>query len=94
MFWCFRHVSQLDKPSKRYRNVHADVFVIADEDDNGRRSLGVTRIGTLKLCFCFTVKLVASFFTFCCISYSFSCISVIFFLSLAYQLFSFDSVLL
>ena len=32
--WC-RHVSQLDKPSKRYRNVHADVFVIADDDDNG-----------------------------------------------------------
>ena len=30
-----RHVSQLDKPSKRYRGVHADVFVIADEDDNG-----------------------------------------------------------
>ena len=28
-------MSQLDKPSKRYRNVHADVFVIADDDDNG-----------------------------------------------------------
>lgn len=28
-----RHVSQLDRPSKRYRNVHADVFVIADEDE-------------------------------------------------------------
>lgn len=28
-----RHVSQSDRPSKRYRNVHADVFVIADEDE-------------------------------------------------------------
>ena len=28
-----RYVSQLDRPSKRYRNVHADVFVIADEDE-------------------------------------------------------------
>lgn len=33
-----RHVSQSDKPSKRYRNVHADVFVIADEDEeNGTK---------------------------------------------------------
>ena len=33
-----RHVSQSDRPSKRYRNVHADVFVIADEDEeNGMR---------------------------------------------------------
>ena len=31
--YVLRHVSQLDKPSKRYRNVHADVFVIADEDE-------------------------------------------------------------
>ena len=32
-----RHVSQTDRPSKRYRNVHADVFVIADEDEeNGK----------------------------------------------------------
>ena len=37
----YRHVSQLDKPSKRYRNVHADVFVIADEDDNGMYSMYV-----------------------------------------------------
>ena len=33
MYAIHRHVSQLDKPSKRYRNVNADVFVIADEDE-------------------------------------------------------------
>ncbi len=30
---CSDHVAPLEKPGKRYRNVHADVFVIADEDD-------------------------------------------------------------
>jgi hypothetical protein len=29
-----RHVSSHDKPSKRYRNVNADVFSIADDDDD------------------------------------------------------------
>ncbi len=29
-----KHVAPLDKPGKRYRGVHADVFVIADEDDD------------------------------------------------------------
>ena len=30
-----RHVTPIDKPGKRYRNVHADVFVIADDEENG-----------------------------------------------------------
>ncbi len=35
-----KHVAPLDKPGKRYRGVHADVFVIADEDDeNGTYSV-------------------------------------------------------
>ena len=28
-----RHVSQSESRSKRYRGVHSDVFVIADEDE-------------------------------------------------------------
>ena len=32
-----RHVQPLERPGKRYRNAHADVFVIADEDEeNGK----------------------------------------------------------
>ncbi len=33
VFVCSEHVAPLGKPGKRYRNVNADVFVIADEDD-------------------------------------------------------------
>ena len=29
----------MDRPSKRYRNVHADVFVIADEDEENGGSV-------------------------------------------------------
>ncbi len=45
-----RHVSQLDKPSKRYRNVHADVFVIADEDDNGMYRMHVCACAFIWCC--------------------------------------------